>query len=166
MAASTDISNFARCHQAIQLVCHQAGTCVDSVLQAWHKSKTHVIPHCSRPRPRPPSNPQVCSDRGKPKPSSSCQNCVQWGAAVEAEYYPPHLRGVIPWGNVNPTVSSRHYMEVAKAFVLRLQPNQPLTKATDLDSASLLMLMIRFGEFHKCDQVSYDIIKKVSWCFM
>ena len=76
--------------------------------------------------------------------------------------YPPNSSGSLPWQNINPTLLHVDPIEAAKIFVLRLQPGAVYTNVGDFDSASLLMIMMKFQNFHQGDQVKYDAIKKVT----
>ena len=76
---------------------------------------------------------------------------------------PPNKTPNLPqWANVNPTILHRDPVEVAKAFVLRLPQGQSYGSIGDFDSASVLMIMMRFEQFHHGDHAKYGLIKKVS----
>ena len=161
-AVGMNADSYIRCCKAVHLVVYRSIPCVDEVLKTWHAAQ--VLPSCSRPRPRPPGNPQECKDSGKPKPSSSCPSCVAWGQAVENVYYPPSMKGKMPWGNVNPSCLHSSHVEVAKAFVLHLQRDQIHSSLEHFDTASLLKIMMHFEVFHGGDQHTFDVIKKVRIC--
>ena len=91
----------------------------------------------------------------------SCTACNAWGNALEASVYPPNSSGSLPWQNINPTQLHADPIEAAKIFVLRLQPGAVYTDVGDFDSASLLMIMMKFKDFHLGDQLKYNAIKKV-----
>ena len=150
-----------RCCKALHLVVYQSIPCVDDVIKKWHAAQG--LPSCSRPRPRPPGNPQECKDSGKPKLSSSCASCVAWGQEVGKVYYPQSqsAKDKMPWGNVNPSCLHSSHVEVAKAFVLRLQHDHTYTSLRHFDTASLLMIMMHFEVFHGGDQNKFDVIQKV-----
>ena len=160
-AAGLNADGYIRCCKALHLVVHQSIPCVDDVIRNWHTAQSLVLPSCSRPRPRPPGNPQECKDSGKPKSSSSCASCVSWGQAVENVYYPQSAKGNMPWGNVNPSSLRLSHVQVAKAFVLRLQHDHTYTSLEHFDLASLLMIMMHFEVFHGGDRNKFDVIKKV-----
>ena len=160
--AGSNSDGYIRCCKALHLVTHQAIPCVDDVLIKWHAVKQRTLFPCSRPRPRPPLNPATCSDKGKPKPQSSCANCVAWGKEVEKAYFPQSDKERIPWSNVNPACFHRSHVAIAEAFVLRLQRDKQYKKIDHFDSASLLTIMMRFQEFHRGDVAKFNIIKKVN----
>ena len=162
-AAARNSDGYIRCCKALHLVTHQAIPCVEDVLIKWHTDQKRILLACTRPRPRPPSNPETCSDKGKPKPQTSCANCVAWGKEVEKAYYPQSAKERIQWSNVNPACFHRSHVAIAEAFVLRLQRDKQYKKIAHFDSASLLMIMMRFEEFHRGDVAKFDVIKKVNY---
>ena len=171
---------YYRCYAALHLVTQESVPCVDNSLKTWHANQT-VLPCTGQGK---------CPVGKNPKVPASCESCEEWGKRIEAAvYHPPPKPGPQPagpqppgssktslrssqlaWGNVNSTNLGSSHVEVAKAFVLRL-PNkpQPSTGATskpysrleDFDSASLLMIMTRFRDFHGGKQANYEIIEKV-----
>ena len=156
---SNDSDNYVRCHQAVQLVCEHSIPCIQNVLSKWHKNLQQTLSPCTAAH--------QCPGKGKPKAikqgKGSCNACVAWGNALEAAVYPPNSSGTLPWANINPSLLHKDPLEAAKIFVLRLQPGVVLTDVGDFDSASLLMIMMKFNDFHQGDQVKYDIIKKVKF---
>ena len=161
-SAVTDPHAFYRCYKALHIVSCAALPCIDDCLCTWHANKRQSIPPCST---------NQCPSGKKPKLPSSCQSCVDWSREIEAVYYQQAFQPVgaaqqspqkqIPWANVNSALLGTSHIEVAKAFVLRLQKVQYVT-ISDVDSASVLMIMTRFSEFHKGDQTFYPLIEKVS----
>ena len=173
---------FYTCYKALHLVAREALPCVDNSLKTWHANQT--IPPCT--------GQGKCPVGKKPKRPASCLSCEEWGKRIEAAVYhplpkagpPPALQqpaalskisqkpSQLPWGNLNSSNLGGSHVEVAKAFVLRF-PNKPqqsnsgaasksVLRLEDFDSASLLMSMTRFRDFHGGDQASYEIIEKVS----
>jgi hypothetical protein len=152
-----DADNFSRCQQAIQDVLFPTAVqCVQEVLQDWHTQKKQTLSSCLAPN----VGPNQCLTKGKPKPSKSCRHCMSWGKALETAQYPPSSNSIV-WSNINPTLLYHNPIEIAKGFVLRLPVGQTMPTFGDFDTASLLMIMTRFAEFHQSDQVSYNQIKKV-----
>ncbi|XP_072016963.1 NLR family CARD domain-containing protein 4-like [Amphiura filiformis] len=152
---SIETENYVRCHQAVQLVCAEAIPCIQNVLTNWHKTLQQRLKPCI--------SPQTCPTKGKPKNGKgSCNACVDWGDALEKVVYPPNSSGTLPWANINPTLLHTDPIEAAKVFVLRLQPGAVYTDVGDFDSASLIMIMMKFVEFHQGDVATYDTIKKVA----
>ena len=156
MTDDDDHSNFVRLHRAIQLVCDKALPCITDTLTKWHSNQLQVLHPCA--------SPHQCPVTGKPKPGKSCQGCVDWGNALQTVYYPPIQPNVqnIQWSNVNPSLFHQDPVEVAKAFVLRLPSGKSYKSVGDFDAASLLMIMMRFGEFHGGNRSVFDKIKEVS----
>ena len=167
MAKTSDA--YYRVYKALHLVTHEAIPCVDNCLKVWHANQQQTLPPCSV------LGPLQCPDGKKPKVPSSCQECVAWANAVEATLYqpatnPPSAKPQMTWQNVNSSNLGKSHVECAKAFVLRLPKkhasagasSQLYTSVSDFDSASLLMIMARFEDFHQGDQTSYDVIMKVS----
>ncbi|XP_072016974.1 uncharacterized protein [Amphiura filiformis] len=153
MACINDIGNYQRCQQAVQLVCSKAVPCIKNTLQIWHNRIKETLLPCT--------TPQVCSKViGKPKLQKSCNACIDWGKALECAVYRPSSTGSLPWSNVDSTQLYAHPIEAAKIFVLRLQ--QGVVDVDDFDSTSLIMIMMKFSEFHQGDMAKYDTIKKVS----
>ena len=162
--ANVNKDAFIRCHEAVHVVCESAVPCIETVIQNWHIQKQTTIGTCT--------NPHQCPSKGKPKPPTggrphpSCQACLDWGNALETvEYTDPSQPSIVTslaWTNINPTVLSQDPVEVAKAFSIKFPKGQPSPAAFDeFDTASLLLMMMKFGEFHKRDHASYLIIKKV-----
>ncbi|XP_072025968.1 uncharacterized protein [Amphiura filiformis] len=142
-----DSDAYYRCYKALHLVTHEAIPCVDQCLQVWQGNQ--ALPPCTTGQ---------CSSGKKPKQPTSCQSCEDWGKILQAAAY----KSQITWSNVSSTNLSKSHVEVAKAFVLRLQRQKTYTKIVDLDSASLLMIMTRFQPFHGGDQTSFEVIQKVA----
>ncbi|XP_072048274.1 uncharacterized protein [Amphiura filiformis] len=159
---ATDPDSYYRVYKALHLVAHEAIPCVDRCLSTWHANQ--ALPSCTG----------QCPIGKKPKPPVSCQNCLAWCQAVEGALYnqPPKVRLQVTWSNVNSSGLGKTYLEVAKAFVLRLPHKQTSAGASstcnqynsmsDFDSASLLMIMAKFAGFHNGTKASYDTIMKVA----
>ena len=150
---STQEQNIEKCQQAIASVCKKAVPSIKKCIRDWQQRQRPTLGNCTGAGTCPTTGGRPRSSRG------SCASCVNWGKAVEAELYPPG--GQIQWSNVDPTLFSIDPFEVAKAFVLRLKTGKTYSTFGDFDSASLLMIMMGFKEFHQSDQASYTIIKKV-----
>ncbi len=139
--------------------------CVDNVIKVWHKNKQRTLPSCTAAIGQ-------CPDGRKPKSPASCQRCVDWGNAIQtALYLPPVARKLqITWQNVNPSNLGKSHIEAAKGYVLRLPKNKAspgtsqYTRLSDFDSASILMIMAAFTEFHGGNQTIYETITKVRTC--
>ena len=159
-----DSDAYYRVYKALHLVTHEALPCVDNCLKVWHAQQIQKLSPCTA----------QCPNGKKPKPPASCQNCVAWGTAIEGALYQPTANPSsatpqLTWANVSQSNLSKSHVEVAKAFVLRLPKKQGFsgastqhyTSVSDFDSASLLMIMARFTDFHHGDRASYDGIIKV-----
>ena len=148
--------DYYRCYKALNLVVHAAIPCVDHCLRGWHQQQRAILSHCTRQG--------FCPPLRKPKPSVSCQSCIGWGQAIEAASYHPYLpaKSTIIWTNVTSSNLYISHVEVAKAFVLRLSSKSNISRIEDLDSASLLMIMGKFAQFHAGDFATYDCIQRVS----
>ena len=157
-----DKDAFIRCHEAIHVVCSSAVPCIETVIQNWHTQHKQTTGACT--------NPKQCPSKGKPKPlprpQQSCQACLDWGSALEAVEYTDQTHGIVTslaWTNINPTVLFQDPVEVAKAFGIKLPKGEPPPTTFDgFDTASLLLIMMKFGEFHQHDHNRYLKIKKVS----
>ena len=163
-----DKDGFIRCHEAIHVVCSSAVPCIQTVIQNWHSQHQQTIGACTNPqqcpskgKPKPPPRPG-----GRPQPPRSCQACVDWGSALETVEYTDQTRGIVTslaWTNIDPTILFQDPVEVTKAFGIKLFKGQPPPSTFDeFDTASLLLIMMKFGAFHQQDHNSYQIIKKVS----
>ena len=149
---------YIRCYKALHLVTRKAIPCVDNCLTLWHSNqKLHI-------KDKHPQEGKTCPQFKKPRQSASCQSCVEWGDAVEGMLYQPG-KIQITWPNVVSSQLSKSHVEVAKAFVLKLPKTsraaQTDSKLEEFDSASLLMIMTRFKDFHREDQTSFQTIQKV-----
>ncbi|XP_072036598.1 NLR family CARD domain-containing protein 4-like [Amphiura filiformis] len=143
---------YYKCFKGLHLVTQEAISCVDNCLKVWHCNQ--AISACTTGN---------CPKGKKPKQPASCQNCIDWGNAVEATvYHPPSSKTQVTWTNVSSSSFSKSHVEIAKAFVLRLPNKKPYTSIADFDTASLLMIMSRFQEFHGGDYTSYENISKVA----
>ena len=176
---------YYRCYTALHLVTHRAIPCVDNSLRTWHTNQT--IPPCTGQGKCPvgkklkvPASCQNCTEWGKRIEAAVYLNPPKPGPPPVGPQPPPSQTSQksphVVWGNVNTSDLGNSHLEVAKAFVLRL-PNKPLqgtgaigaavtaskpySRLEDFDSASLLMIMTRFKDFHGGDQASFEIIEKV-----
>ena len=158
-----DKDNFVRTHEAVQVVCQATLPIIKKVLEDWHQRQVRNLALCA--------TPQHCPSSTKGKPSAKkgfCQNCINWGQAIESVYYPPCNVSFIPWANVNPILLCKDAVEVAKAFVLRLPQGHVYKDFGDFDVANILMLMMHCNLFLQGDQAIYDNVTKVRWyklCF-
>ncbi|XP_072019348.1 uncharacterized protein [Amphiura filiformis] len=103
-------------------------------------------------------------NRVKPHRHHSCQNCIQWCHAIESLFYTngyPKKDARVTWRNINPTRLFHDYVELAKAFAVSLPPGQSPTCFGDFDPASILKVMMKFGECHHNNPVNHDVINKV-----
>lgn len=149
---------FIRCHEAVHVISKFSVQCIESVITNWH-SKNQSIGTCANPK----CTPKL---KCKPKQPTSCKVCISWGNALEAVEYTDQTHRIfssLAWININPTVLSQDPVEVAKAFGIKLpKGDPPPSKFKEFDTASLLLMMMKFGEFHGRDHTEYQIIKKVS----
>ena len=159
--------NLVRVLRALQHVCLKAAPSIDYTIRKWHAKQIFSS------NLQPCRQPAKCLTKGKPKPSSSCQNCVQWGSALESAYYPQPTSGKPPpiaWKNVNPTLLCNSYIEVANGFALHLPAGQQPTRVEEYDTASILKVIIGFGECHQNNRPTpncpnpVDVISKVIVC--
>ncbi|XP_072022690.1 uncharacterized protein [Amphiura filiformis] len=163
MATSYSQVNYIKVLQALQLVCDKAIPSIDKVINAWHSSQTQ-----SNSNTQPCSQPEVCSTiKGKPKPNaSSCAGCYEWGRALERVYYPKPP--FITWRNINSSLLHGSATEVCSGFALTLPPGRRPTQISDYDTASIIKIMLGFGEYHHNNQATqhypdpYQTIRKVS----
>ncbi len=155
----SDTSAYYKVFKGLHFLIYEALPCVDNAIKVWHKNKRRTLPSCTG----------QCPDGRKPKLPVSCQRCVDWGNAIEtALYQPPVARKLqITWQNVSSSNLGKSYIEVAKGYVLRLPKNKAshgtsqYTRLSDFDSASILMIMAAFKEFHGGNQTIYETITKV-----
>ena len=156
--------NFFKVLQALQYVCQKSAPCIKKVVDAWHTQQKQTQTPCIQP--------QVCSGiKGKPKlgskPNASCPSCVNWGNAVEAVHYPQAPQ--IAWRNIDTTLLHGSVIEVCNGFALNLPSGQRPTKIADYDTASILKIMMGFGQFHHNNHATgnfpqpYQTIQKVSF---
>ena len=147
------MDNFIRSHEAIQVVCAAILPSIQKTLRQWHQQQQRALGYCT--------SPHTCKSKGRPVVNKSCQSCVQWGQAIEAAYYPQSNIKSIPWTNINPTLLGIDFIQVTKAYTLRLQQGLVYKDLGDFDAASLLMMMLRFQPFHQGDATIPDKINKV-----
>ena len=151
--SQTPKENFMRCHAALHTLLTAILPCLQNAVDLWHHQTKQTHPPCSNPNQCPP----------KKKPSAkihSCQECINWANVIEAEVYPPTVKGSLQWMNGNSTLFGKDPLEVMKMFVLRIPANQTFSTFGDFDTASLLMIMSKFREFHQGDQTTFDKINK------
>ncbi|XP_072018472.1 uncharacterized protein [Amphiura filiformis] len=159
MATKPSPVNFIKVLQALQHVCDKAIPSVDKVINNWHSYQKLSITPCSQPH--------VCSTvKGKPKPNTSCPGCVKWGRAIEGVYCPQPP--FITWKNIDSSLLHGRTVEVCSGFALHLPAGHRPTKISDYDTASILKIMMGFGEYHQNNQATphypdpYQTIHKVS----
>ena len=152
--------NFIKVLQALQHVCQKSAPCIKKVVDTWHMQQKQTQTPCSQR--------QVCSRiKGKPKLNTSCRSCVNWGKAVETVYYPQPPQ--IAWRNIDITLLHGSAIEVCNGFALNLPSGQRPTKMADYDAASILKIMMGFGQFHQSNQATsnfpqpYQTIQKVTF---
>ena len=151
--------NFIRCHAALQTLLSKTLPCLQNTLDLWHHQTTQRLKSCT--------TPNQCQPNRKPSSKiNSCQTCMDWAKAIEAEVYPHSKVGSLQWANVNPTKFGKDPLEVIKLFVLRIPANQVFSTLGDFDAASLLMIMWKFKEFHHGNQAVYDQVLKVFNCLL
>ncbi|XP_072048548.1 uncharacterized protein [Amphiura filiformis] len=153
--AKSPQDNFIRCHAALHELLSRTIPSLQNAVDVWHHKTTT----------QPCSNPAQCPPYKKPSlKNKSCQECIAWATAIEAQVYPPWTVGSLQWMNANSTLFSKDPLEAMKLFVLRMPANNINTYSTlaDFDTASLLMIMGKFKEFHHGDQIVYDNIQKIA----
>ena len=143
--------------EAIQAMCSLSLPTIQDCVENWHQNHQPMLQGCT--------TPSKCPACKKPTKSVSCQGCVDWGKAIEAEFYPPCPPGVpgkgIQWKNVNTTLLHKDPVEVAKGFVFIIPRGQRCTDFGDFDIGGILKLMMGFVDYHGGDQVCYDKMQKV-----
>ena len=150
--------SFVRSHEGVHVMCACALPCIKTTIQKWRAQIQQNTGDCTKPN---------CATIGKPEPSTCCPTlCGLWGnASLAAEYTNPS-RGIgtsTGWSNIYQTLLSKDPVEVAKTFVLRLPKGEPSPKSLDeFDTTSLLMITMKFKDFHQGDIRHYEAIKKVS----
>ena len=151
--------NFMKCHEALHTLLKAIIPCLKNVIDSWHQKVKQTHAPCSNPNQCPPNK----------KPSAkikSCQECINWANVIEAEVYPPTAKGTLQWTNVKSTLFSENSIEFIKLFAIRIQANQSFSTLDDFDTASLLMVMSKFNQFHHGDKTTFDKINSVSQIFM
>ncbi|XP_072019588.1 uncharacterized protein [Amphiura filiformis] len=182
MTTSVDLEEFhyyVQCHEAIQVVCDQAVLpCAENVIKDWHTTR-QIILHCVSNQNvitlQPCLRPTQCSTRitdNKRRRQSDdcpvypplCKKCSQWCHAIETLFWTngyPKKDARVTWRNINPSRLFHDYVEVAKAFAVSLPPGQSSTCFGDFDPASILKVMMKFGECHLNNLANHDVINKV-----
>ncbi|XP_072046200.1 uncharacterized protein [Amphiura filiformis] len=180
MTTSGDLEEFhyyVQCHEAIQVVCDQAVLpCAENVIKDWHTTK-QIILHTTNLKVtlQPCLRPTQCSTRitdNKRRRQSHdcpvypppCKNCSQWCHAIETLFWTnryPKKDARVTWRNINPSRLFHDYVEFAKAFAVSLPPGQSPTCFGDFDPASILKVMMKFGECHLNNPANHDVINKV-----
>ena len=147
--------NFMRCHSAMHTLLTAILPCLQNAIDLWHHQAKRAYPPCSAP--------SACVAKKKPSAKvKSCPECINWAHAIETQVYPTTATGTLQWINANSTLFSKDPLEVMKLFVLRIPANQTFSTLGDFDTASLLMIMSKFKEFHRGDKSTSDQINKVS----
>ena len=152
ITAVPDASNYVKVCEAVQVFCIISLPTIQACVEVWHQSHQPKMHACQTP-----SN---CPSYKKPtKKSGACLACIDWGNALESEYYPPGKD--IQWRNVDATLLHKDPVEAAKGFVFIIPDKQSCTKFDDLDIGGVLKLMMGFAKYHGGDQTCYDKIQKV-----
>ena len=156
---NTTPDNLIRVLQGLQHFCQKAAPSLQNVVSTWHAHQKQTINPCT--------NPQICSAvKGKPKAGASCAECVKWVKRIESVYFPQPP--FIAWKNVNSSILYNNAIEVCNGFALHLPPGQRPTQISDYDTASILKIMLGFGEYHHQNQATkifkspYDVVLEVS----
>ncbi|XP_072047935.1 uncharacterized protein [Amphiura filiformis] len=146
------VDYFQQCLHGYQLVCAEAVLpCVENTINKWHAEKKATL--------------QPCQMSPKCVYPPTCQACIDWILEIKsARWLSGGVSPQLTWSNIEPSRIHDDPVEVAKAFCFRLpSASLKLTKSfRDFDSASLLQILMRFGECHKCNVENYSIIKKVA----
>ncbi|XP_072022106.1 uncharacterized protein [Amphiura filiformis] len=155
--AKSPQDNFIRCHAALHTLLSHTIPSLQHAVDTWHHKTTVTTQPCSNPAQCPPFKRPSLKNK-------SCPECITWATAIEAQVYPPWNVGSLQWMNANSTLFSKDPLEAIKLFILRMPANQGNTYSTlgDFDTASLLMIMGKFKEFHLGDQMVFDNIQKVA----
>ena len=160
------MDNFIRIYAAIQVVSEAVLPSLQNTLTQWHQQTAHGCCKSTKCKSKGKTKCKSkgktkCKSKGRPVVGRSCHSCVQWGQAIEAAYYPQSNIKAIPWANINPTLLGIDFIQVAKAYALRLLQGNVYKDLGDFDAASLLMIMLHFQLFHQGDVMIPDKINKV-----
>ncbi|XP_072014252.1 uncharacterized protein [Amphiura filiformis] len=146
MAQSSTINqpptNFLKVCQVLHYICKETAPELESAIRSWHARQIQTgLLQCAGGM-----QAQPCPTKCKPKAKqNSCQNCIQWGSALEKVAF----KSAVAWRNVDTSHLYTNPLEAANAFALHLPPGQSQTKIEDYDPASILKIMLGFGEFHQ-----------------
>ena len=152
ITAFPDANNYVKVCEAVQVLCSVSLPTIRACVEAWHQSHQSMMHACQTP-----SN---CPSYKKPTTKSgACQACIDWGNALESEYYPPGKD--IQWRNVDATLLHKDPVEAAKGFVFIIPDKQNCTEFDDLDIGGVLKLMMGFANYHGGDRTCYDKMQKV-----
>ncbi len=168
--------NYVKCLKALQTLCLEGVLpCVEDAVHKWHTDAKKKLQPCSKsPKCTFVSNVNKHRKSGRDCPwfPKSCNNCVSWGHEIESVYWPvwvvspgPSCRGPpIIWKNIIPSELHNSQIEVAKGFAVGLseETRGNYEAYGDFDPASLLKIMMHFGECHKRNTAAYEVIKRVS----
>ncbi|XP_072049090.1 uncharacterized protein [Amphiura filiformis] len=177
MADQEHFENFVKCVKALQTVCRESVLpCVEQTVRQWHWNAKNVKK--LKPCGKSPMKCTYVKDSNKHRKTAkdcawfpkSCANCITWGTEVECAYWPQWIispincRGPpIMWTNIKPCQLHEDPIEIAKCFAVRLYTETKInyTEFADFDAASLLKIMMHFGDCHKSNPRTYDAIKEV-----
>ncbi|XP_072047932.1 uncharacterized protein [Amphiura filiformis] len=159
--APVGVDYFAQCMQGFHLVGKDAVLpCVENVITKWHAEKKATLQPCQM-------SPKCTNYAAEDPPN--CQNCSNWTLAIRSAVWLPEgqlklnpQRLQLQFGNVDLFRMHDDPLEVAKVFALRLPPGHSIKSFSDLDLASLLQILMRFGECHIKSMENYSIFKKVA----
>ena len=165
--------NFIRVLQGLQHVCQKAAPSLYGVVNTWHSQQKQTLNQCTCTQLLKSS-----AVKGKPNQGTPCDECVKKLVTyIENVYYPqpppPQAGGKkkkppIAWKNIDSSNLYNSAIQVCNGFALNLPAGQKPTQICDYDTASILKIMMRFGEFHHNDQATtnflhpYEAISKVN----
>ena len=151
--------NLIRVLQGLQHVCQKAAASLESVVNTWHSQKKPTLNPCTCTQ-----HPICSAVNRKPKLGTFCAECVKWVTCIEPVYYPQPQpqpgkitkKPPIAWKNINSSLLYCSAIEVCNGFALNLPAGQKPTQILDYDTASILKIMMGFGEFHHNDQATVN----------
>ncbi len=154
-STQTSEEYFQQCHQGYQLVCREAVLpCVEKVITRWHAQMKTSLPPCQK------------SPKCTAYPPTDCQDCIDLILAIKsARWLAGGSSPQLTWSYCIPTEAYDDPVEVAKIFCSRL-PHARLNlikSFSDFDCASLLQVLMGFGECHNESLENYSIIKEVQY---
>ena len=147
---ATPDNNLIRLLQGLQHACQKAAPSLQSAVDKWHSRQKQIL------KISPCTQPNICCRvTGKPTSETSCAECVKWVTCIETVYYPqpsPPNKPHIAWKNIDSSLLYNSTIQVCNGFALNLPSDHKPTQISDYDTASILKIMMGFGEFHHNNQ--------------